>query len=226
MQAQTHAAWELNVVDDCSPDETRAVVRGLAAQDSRIRLIEQRQNGGPAQARQAALDAARGPYIAFLDADDCWLPQKLERQLDFMRHNDAALSYTEYRRVSADGSRLGRLVRVPPRLRYRDLLCNTAIATSTVLIDREKTGPFSMTETFYDDYALWLSILRNGLVAHGLREDLMRYRVVTDSWSRNKANSARWVWQTYREVERLSIPRSAWCFGNYACRAFIKYRRF
>jgi teichuronic acid biosynthesis glycosyltransferase TuaG len=226
VQAQTHAAWELHVVDDCSPDETRAIVRRLAADDTRIHLIEQPSNGGPARARQAALDAARGKYIAFVDADDCWLPEKLGRQLEFMRRENAAISYTEYRRVSADGSRVGRLVRVPSRLRYRDLLCNTAIATSTVLLDRDRTGPFSMTETYYDDYALWLSILRRGLVAQGLHEDLMRYRVVTDSWSRNKANSARWVWRMYRDVERLSISRSAWCFGNYAYRAVMKYRRF
>jgi teichuronic acid biosynthesis glycosyltransferase TuaG len=115
---------------------------------------------------------------------------------------------------------------VPAHLDYADLLCNTAIATSTVIVDRQMTGPFAMTHTYYDDYALWLSLLRRGHRAHGLKEDLMRYRVSAKSWSRNKANSARWVWRTYRDVERLSLARSAWYFANYACRGALKYRKF
>lgn len=226
VQAQTLVDWELIVVDDCSKDETVSVVRGFADRDPRIRLIEQEKNGGPAVARQRALDAARARYIAFLDSDDIWLPGKLEDQLAFMRKTGAALTFTAFRRISEDGSSTGRLVGVPRRLSYRGLLKNTAIATSTVIVDRAKTGSFSMTRTYYDDYALWLSILRSGHIAYGLRQDLMRYRVVSRSVSRNKGRSAYWVWRLYRDVEKLSLLRAIWCLMNYAVRASIKYRRF
>jgi teichuronic acid biosynthesis glycosyltransferase TuaG len=226
VQAQTEGDWELLVVDDCSRDATRAIVASIAASDRRVRLIEQQRNGGPARARQAALDAARFRYVAFLDADDLWLPPKLERQLAFMRERDAALSYTEYRRISADGARTGRRVHVPPGLTYSQLLGNTAIATSTVVVDRDATGPLAMTETYYDDFVLWLGILKRGFVAHGLREDLMRYRVVARSVSRNKTNSAIQVWRTYREIEKLPLVRSAWSFASYAYHALLKYGAF
>jgi teichuronic acid biosynthesis glycosyltransferase TuaG len=226
VQAQTYRHWEQIVVDDCSRDATAAKVKALAHGDSRVRLIGQQRNGGPARARQTALDAARFRWIAFLDADDLWMPQKLERQLRFMRERGSAFSYTEYRRISADGTQIGRVVRVPARMTYSRLLGNTAIATSTVIVDRESTGPLTMTETYYDDFVLWLGLLKRGFTAHALKEDLMRYRVVAKSVSRNKATSAMHVWRTYRDVERLPLARSAWSFAAYAARALLKYRTF
>jgi teichuronic acid biosynthesis glycosyltransferase TuaG len=224
--AQDYPHWEMNIVDDCSPDETSAVVESFAARDSRVKLIRQPQNGGAAMARNAALEAARGRFIAFLDSDDLWHPGKLTRQLQFMRARNAAFSFTGFRRISQDGEVLGRLIHVPTNLKYRSLLKNTAIATSTVIVDRQVTGPIRMTRTYYDDFVLWLEITKRGVVAHGLDEDLMRYRVVSESISRNKTNSARQVWLTYRNIEKLGRVQSAWCFANYAARAWMKYRRF
>jgi len=224
--AQTHENWELLVADDCSTDGTRRVVAQHTADDARIRLIALAQNGGPAMARQAALSAARGRFIAFLDADDLWLPEKLRRQLAFMQSTGAAFSCTAFRRISADGCRVGRVVRVPPRLTYGQLLGNTAVATSTAILDRQLTGPFRMTKTYYDDFALWLEITRRGFPVSGLNEDLMRYRVVAGSVSRSKARSAAMVWRTYREVERLGLLRSSWSFARYAVNAVRKYRTF
>ena len=224
--SQTYADWELLIVDDCSTDDTAGVVGRYAARDFRVRLLRHERNGGPAQARETALQASGGRYIAFLDSDDLWLPQKLEHQIAFMQRAQAALSFSQFRRIGAEGHTVGRLIDVPRRLTYRDLLKNTAIATSTVIIDREQTGPFQMTRTYYDDYALWLQILRRGFVAYGLREDLMRYRVVGKSVSRNKLRSAAMVWQLYRDVEKLGVLQSAWCFSHYAARAAFKYRSF
>lgn len=225
VQAQDYADWEMFVVDDCSPDDTAAVVDSFAAADSRIRIIRQPENGGPAAARNAAIEAATGRYLAFLDSDDLWLPGKLTRQLEFMRERRAALSFTEFRRIAEDGRSPGKRIRVPDTLGYRELLCNTAIATSTVMVDRPLAGEFRMKRTYYDDFAAWLEILRRGHVAHGLREDLMRYRVVGQSVSRNKGKSAAMVWKTYREIEHLGVLDSAWCFANYAVRGWVKYRR-
>ena len=226
VQAQTYGDWEQIVVDDCSRDETAKEVKALASGDGRVRLIEQQRNQGPARARQTALDAARFRWIAFLDADDLWMPQKLERQLRFMRDHGSVFSYTAYRRISADGMRVGRIVSVPARMTYSRLLGNTAIATSTVILDREAIGPLRMTETYYDDFVLWLGLLKRGFTAHALKEDLMRYRVVAKSVSRNKATSAMHVWRTYREVERLPLARSIWSFAGYVTRALLKYRTF
>lgn len=225
VQAQTHPHWEMLVVEDGSPDRTADVVAQFAAADPRIRLIRQ-ANAGPAMARQKALDHARGRHIAFLDADDLWLPSKLERQLAFMTAHRAAFSYTAFRRIRADGSDPGHLIQVPSRLTYRMLLGNTAIATSTVLIDRAATGEFRMTKTYYDDFVLWLEILKRGHVAWGLNEDLMRYRVMGGSVSRNKFKSARMVWQTYRQIEHLTPPVAAIHFARYALHAWRKYRIF
>jgi teichuronic acid biosynthesis glycosyltransferase TuaG len=226
VRCQTYQNWEMLIVDDLSKDETVIVVDSYAKLDSRIRLIRLNANVGPAMARQAGLDAACGRYLAFLDSDDLWLPQKLERQLSFMRTYDAALSFTRFRRISEAGDICGRLISVPIRLNYRQLLKNTIIATSTVLIDRVKTGPFRMTRTYYDDYALWLELLKRGFTAYGLQQDLMRYRVVGKSVSRNKVKSAIEVWRTYRDVEKLYLPHATWYFLNYAWRAYFKYRTF
>jgi teichuronic acid biosynthesis glycosyltransferase TuaG len=225
VQAQDMTDWEMCIVDDGSPDDTAAVVAANAADDPRVKLIRQ-ANSGPALARQAALDAAGGRYIAFLDSDDYWLPGKLSRQLAFMAQQQAVVSFTRFRRINHDGTRSGHLIGIPDQLDYRALLCNTALATSTVIVDRQRSGPFAMTNTYYDDYALWLDLLKRGYVAHGLQEDLMRYRVVGQSVSRNKGKSARMVWRTYREIERLSPLRAAWCFAHYSINALRKYREF
>lgn len=222
--AQTYKNWEMLIVDDCSKDGTRAVLTRLAAQDARVRPIFQERNGGPARARTTALQAARGGLVAFLDSDDVWLPEKLQRQLTQLREVNGCFSFTGFRRMDESGQRIGEFRPVPRQLTYLDLLKNTAIMTSTVLIDRRVTGDFMMPTTYYDDFATWLDLLKRGHVAHGLSEDLVRYRMVGQSISRNKWRSALWVWKTYREVERLSLVRSAWCFANYAWRGYWKYR--
>jgi teichuronic acid biosynthesis glycosyltransferase TuaG len=226
VRAQTMPDWEMLVADDCSRDRTADVVAGIARFDPRVKLLRCRENGGPARARQVALDAASGRYLAFLDSDDLWLPAKLERQIAFMAAKQAALSYTSFRRISADGSRIGRPRPVPASLSYRRLLCNTAIATLTAMIDRDIAGDVSITDTGYDDFCLWLSILRQGHVAYGLREDLARYRVRGNSVSSRPLRSVGWVWHIYRDVEHLSWPDAAWCLTNFALRAGAKRLRF
>lgn len=227
VQAQGWRDWEMLISEDCGPDDTRAVVRELAAHDPRVRLIEPEKNGGPAAARNHSLAQAKGRWLAFLDSDDLWLPDKLDRQLAFHRqHPGAVLSFTGFRRINTDGSEVGRYIGVPERLDYRGLLGNTAIATSTVIVDRALSGDFTMKKTYYDDFACWLALLRDGGHAIGLDEDLMRYRVLEASVSRDKGNSAREVWKAYHEVQGLGLIPSAWYFANYAARAWWKYRRF
>jgi teichuronic acid biosynthesis glycosyltransferase TuaG len=224
--SQDYSHWEMLIVDDCSPDDTAERVEAWTKRDSRVRLIRQVANDGPAAARNAALSNSSGRYVAFLDSDDLWLPQKLSHQLEFMRNSNAAVSFTKFRRISEDGAQTGRLITVPRRLTYAQLLGNTAIATSTVIVDRSITGPLHLRPVYYDDFVLWLSLLRRGHVAFGLDMDLMRYRVVGKSVSRNKTRSAKEVWKTYRAVEGLGLLRSAWCLLSYGARGLFKYARF
>lgn len=226
VQAQTFSDWELLIADDCSTDRTPAIIAGIGERDPRVKLIQQGKNGGPALARQAAIDAAQGRYLAFLDSDDLWLPGKLERQLAFAKAEHAALSYTAFRRINETNTVTGRLIEVPASLTYGQLLKNTAIATLTAMVDREIAGPVAMKNEGYDDFCLWLSILRPGRTAYGLNEDLARYRVRGSSVSSRPMRSAKWVWQIYRNVEHLSLVRSAWCFGHWGARAWLKRREF
>ena len=223
---QTHANWEMLIAEDCSPDDTREVVRRWAETDPRIQLIALERNGGPAAARNAALERARGRWLAFLDSDDLWLPNKLERCLAHARLHDAAFVFTGFRRIAADGGDPGRYIGVPATLSYRQLLGNTAIATSTVVLDASRVGQVRMKRTYYDDFDCWLQILKKGLLAHGLNEDLMRYRMMGQSVSRNKRKSAGKVWRAYRDLEQLSIPVAAWYFSQYALRGLLKYGRY
>jgi teichuronic acid biosynthesis glycosyltransferase TuaG len=226
VQAQTLADWELLIADDCSTDKTAAVVERYAEKDPRIKLIRQPRNGGPALARQAAIEQAQGRFIAFLDSDDLWLPPKLERQIAFARDRRAALSFTAFRRINEDGSTTGRLMPVPDSLTYEQLLKNTSIATLTAIVDRDIAGNIAVKNEPYDDFCLWLSILKPGHVAYGLNEDLARYRVRGVSVSSRPQRSAGWVWHIYRDVEQLSLARSAWCFVHWGARAWLKRRQF
>jgi teichuronic acid biosynthesis glycosyltransferase TuaG len=164
--------------------------------------------------------------VAFLDSDDMWLPQKLERQLPFMQAIGAALSFTAFRRISEDDSAIGALRPIPYSLTYSELLKNTAIATLTAVVDRNVSGPIAMQDEPYDDFCLWLSILKRGHAAYGLNEDLARYRVRGGSVSSKPLRSAGWVWHIYRNVEELSLPRAAWCLAHYGARAWSKRREF
>jgi teichuronic acid biosynthesis glycosyltransferase TuaG len=222
VQLQTFKNWEMIIVDDCSTDDTPAVVTRYAAEDSRIRLICRSENGGPARARNAALKSAKGRYIAFLDSDDLWLSKKLELQLAFMAEQNSAFSYTLYRRFTDDSAQPGRLVSLSQSFDYRSLLKNTGIGCLTVMVDCELTGPIEMPLVRAEDYALWLGLVKRGFIAHGLQVDLARYRVAEGSVSGNKLKSASWVWFIYRNVEKLSISDAAWCFLNYVWKVLIR----
>ena len=221
---QTYHHWELLIADDNSLDGTTSIVKSFSGSDFRIRLISSTLNTGPALARNRALQQASGRWIAFLDSDDVWFPTKLADTIEYATRTNSALTFTGYRRFLSEDGRTGRFIHVPQSLSYFQLLRNTAIATSTVLVDTQITGPLLMKDVYYDDFACWLDILRRGFLAHGLNSDLMRYRVLPKSVSRNKLRSAVEVWRIYRISENLSIANSFISFLGYFLFALIKYR--
>ena len=223
VRAQTLPRWEMIVADDRSSDGTLALARRLAAEEPRLRVIEMPRNGGAGPARNAAIEASAGRYLAFLDADDLWDPTKLERQVAFMQRGGHAFSYHDYRVVSEGGGRLGRSLTFPPAISYRDMLIEQP-GCLTVMLDRQAFPPIRFPPFRRNqDGALWLSLLRGGLVAHGLPEELASYRAVETSLTHNKLRSARAVWAVYREQEHLSLPTAASCFLRYALRGALKH---
>lgn len=225
VKSQTFDDWEHIIVDDGSSDDSAQLIRKCAQEDPRITLIAHDHNRGPGHSRNTGIAAAKGRYIAFLDADDEWLPQKLQCQLTSMRNNDWAFSYTDYAIIDDNGSELKSSVGVPEQMDYKTLLKNTAIACLTVMIDTGRIKDPRMPDMpSGQDYALWYRILRDGTMAHGINEVLAKYRVVPGSVSRNKVKAARRMWRLYREFEHLGVARSSWYFLNYAVNAVRKYR--
>ena len=222
VQGQTEGDWEMLLADDNSSDETCRLISGLAEKDDRLVLIRRPTNGGPAAARNSALAAAHGRFIAFLDHDDLWLPDKLSHQLAFMAETGCALSYTAYRRMPEKGGTPGGVIQVPTQMTFKTLLKNTAIANLTTMVDQDQTGPIRVPDMPYDDYALWLTLLKRGFVARGLQEDLARFRVVKGSGSSRKHYAVAWVWRIYRQVIGLRRTEALWCIGHYIVRAALK----
>jgi len=220
VQAQTYREWELLLVDDCSPDHSRELIERLAAKDSRIRYRRLEKNSGAAVARNTAIAMARGQYLAFLDSDDLWEPEKLSRQLQFMAEKGCAFSYSRIRMTDSEGNTIKDNISVPESIGYRGLLRRTVIATSTVMLDREQTGDFRMPlRRGGQDYATWLQLLRRTGRAYGINESLTAYRNSGGSLSSNKLDSIRQVYQIQTHDEHISRPRAVLntlCFCMYA----------
>lgn len=221
--AQTYPDWELLLVEDGSSDGTAERIERIAEErkDPRLRLLRQPSNQGAARARNRGLQEARGRYIAYLDADDLWAPEKLERELRFMKEKDAAFAFTGYEFADERGQGTGKIVRVPATLNYRQALSNTTIFTSTVMFDTEKIGKdrLEMPRVKSEDTALWFRVLRSGCLAYGLDENLVKYRRMGGTLSANKLEALRRIWNLYRREEGLSLWRSAYHFCFWALRA-------
>ena len=223
VRAQTCREWELLLVEDGSADGSLAEIRRCMEEtgDSRIRLICQPSNMGAARARNRGLAEARGRYIAYLDADDLWVPEKLEKELRFLRARNAAFVFTGYEFADGQGRGTGKVVHVPETLSYRQALSNTTIFTSTVMFDTGKIerSLLEMPTVKSEDTALWFRVLRSGYTAWGLDENLVRYRRWGNTLSANKLEALRRIWHLYRDCEGLSLPRSVWHFVFWAVRA-------
>lgn len=223
VRAQTYGCWELLLVEDGSSDGTLERIREYMERtgDGRIRLIRQSANQGVARARNRGVAEAQGRYIAYLDADDLWMPEKLERELAFMEEKQAAFAFTGYEFADEQGRGTGRVVRAPAALTYREALKNTTIFTTTVMFDTEKIPRelLEMPEIRSEDTALWWKILRSGYTAYGLDENLVKYRRAGRSLSSNKLEAVKRIWNLYRRSEGMSVASSAWNFCFWAVRA-------
>jgi teichuronic acid biosynthesis glycosyltransferase TuaG len=224
VQAQTLTDWEMIVVDDCSTDNTKDVVEEQARKDPRIRLIRMDSNSRQALARNKGIREARGKYIAFLDSDDLWFPEKLAMQTEFMEKTGYALTYTSYKKINEKGDVISSPLKFPPVVNLESLLKSNYIGCLTAVYNAEKIGKVYMPNiTKREDYALWLKILSMGYKAYLVDRCLAMYRVRPGSVSNNKACAAFYQWKVYREVEKLSLIKSLEYFFSYALNGVMKF---
>lgn len=222
--AQSYQDWELIIVDDVSGDQSVDIVERFLEQDARIKLIRLTENSGAAVARNTGIEAARGRYIAFLDSDDLWLPEKLSTQLAFMQTHGHAFSFSAYERIDEHGKSLGE-VGVPEKVNYRQMLKTSVIGCLTAMYDTHFFGKVYMPLIRKrQDYGLWLKLLRQVDFAYGIQQPLARYRIRRNSISSNKLNTATYNWRLYREVEKLSLFASCYYFSQYAIRGILRMK--
>lgn len=223
VQAQTYNDWELLLIDDCSTDSSAELIRSFTDNDNRIRYVKLNKNSGAAVTRNTGLAMAKGRYIAFLDSDDIWKAQKLEKQMELIKEKDIGFVFTSYRYIMQDGSPMSKVARAPEKIDYNGLLKNTIIGCSTVLIDKKIIGDFRMANVRRgQDTATWLQLLKKTDYAYGIYDDLVWYRVVSGSLSDNKFTAIKRTWNTYRNVEHLSLPKAMYVFVFYAYNAVKK----
>ncbi|MGF6989674.1 teichuronic acid biosynthesis glycosyltransferase TuaG [Lachnospiraceae bacterium PM6-15] len=222
---QTYQNWEMIIVDDGSTDCTLDIVKQVSEGDSRIKLLCQNENCGAAKARNQSLLVAQGRYVAYLDADDKWKPQKLEKQIQFMKENGYGFSCSSYEIIDDDGRYLNKKVYMLDKVDYKGFLANNFLQTVGIMVDTkvvEKKHMIMPNIRRRQDAATWLQILRAGYVCYGMKEVLAEYRRTTNSLSSNKWKAVKGVWFLYRKIERLPFLYCCYCFTRYAFLAVWK----
>lgn len=217
VRTQDHTKWELIIIDDGSTPDNQVILNALisAFEDTRIRLVLSKKNRGPARARNLGVRLAQGRYVAFLDADDLWLPTKLSVQLSALQQTGVALSCTAYENISVTTNQSS--YRTPPeKITYDQLLLKNTIGCSTVMFDRARLGRSYFPDIkMRQDFAHWLKILRQGGYALGLRVPLTQRRQFVGSLSANKVRAAWYTWRMYRDIEGFDLWQAARCFSAY-----------
>jgi teichuronic acid biosynthesis glycosyltransferase TuaG len=226
VMAQTVRDWELIVLDDGSADSTCDVVRRLMEEDPRITLHQNPENMGVAKTRNKGLAMSRGKYVALLDSDDVWYPEKLEKQLALAFQTGADVIYCSYGIIDETGAKRCDDFIVPSATTYEDTLVQSVISCSTALLSREVCDRYAfLPACYHEDLLLWLQILRDGNEARGVTEVLADYRVLQGSRSFNKWNSAVQRWKIYREYMKEPFLKSIIRISQYALLALKKYKK-
>lgn len=222
---QTHENWEIILVDDCSTDKSEEIIKEYEKKDSRIKYFKLKENSGAAVARNYALEKSKGRFIAYLDADDLWKNEKLEKQIKYMTENKYAFSCTDYEKIDEVGNTLNKIVKIPKEVNYNLFLRNTIIQTVGVMVDTQITGKELLVMPNIrrrQDAATWCQLLKAGYNCYEVPENLSYYRVVSNSLSSNKFKAVKGTWYLYRKIENLSLVKSCVCFVGYAFNAVKK----
>jgi len=221
---QSYKNWEVIIVDDCSTDNTADVVQEYIKKDNRIKYHKLEKNSGAAVARNKAVDLASGKYMAFLDSDDVWFPEKLTKQIGFMEQNDYGFTCTSYTKIDEQGEYLNRTIVAQPKRDYDGVL-KTCPGNSTVVYNAEKLGKFKIPDIKKrNDYVMWLQVIKKEKYLYGIEEPLGSHRIRTEGISSNKKSLVGYHWKVYREIENLSLLKSSYLMVYWVVATVFKLR--
>lgn len=224
--SQTYKKWELLIIDDCSTDNSADIIMRYVKKDNRIKYLKtEKKSGSPAMPRNVGLKYAQGDYIAFLDADDVWLPKKLEEQLLFMESKGYDFIYSDYEKIAIDGTRLGRVVRGRMISTYSNTLESNDIPCLTVLIKKKLIDEISFN--FYppakEDFVVWLKIMKANTIAYNTGKVHALYRQSNSTLSADKLVMFKRQWYVLRKVEKLRLLSAIYFIFTYSFKGFLKY---
>lgn len=218
--AQTYKDIEIVLVDDQSKDRTAEIIKKNQETHPEIVYYLQPENKGAGYARNKALELARGRYVAFLDADDIWKPEKIEKQVKLLREKNGGFCFTAIEMIDGNDKVIKGKRKVKNEIDYKFLLSNTMIPTSGVMVDRTIKGDFRMhLRRGGQDYATWLRLLRDGSKAYGIDEALVGYRIDGESLSSNKLKSLKQIWEIQTQDEGIGKLAAGshivrWCWNS------------
>ncbi len=221
---QTYKNFELIIVNDCSKDNTESIVQSYTAKDNRVKLISNEKNLGVSLTRLEALKNCSGEWVAILDSDDAWMPEKLEKQIELQRSKNAEVIFTGVKYISSEGESLDWELKVPKEIGYKKLLKQNLIANPSALVRKELYSDFyAIGDDMHEDFAVWLGILKSGITAYAVTQPLTVVRISRNSKSGNKFRSAVMNWKTYRYMG-LNIIESAYYMIWYSVNGIMKYK--
>lgn len=221
---QTYQDWEMLIVDDCSTDNSADIIKEFQKIEKRIRYFRTpAPSGSPAAPRNIGVANAKGDYIAFLDSDDLWLPDKLEKQVKFMDTNNHVVSYSFYEKMDWQGNRAGRIVRGFSKTTYHTLLKFTSMAFLTMMFRREVIGSTRFKNVPQEDYNFYMDVLKKGYTAYNLGEVTAVYRESNNSRSANKMDMFKGHWYVLRQLQGVNTPAALFYMLTYAFHGLSKY---
>lgn len=221
---QTYGNWEMLIIDDCSTDESADIIKKYCKEDARIKYFKtENSTGSPSIPRNIGIDNAKGQYIAFLDADDLWLPEKLEKQVKFMESNEYNLSYSFYEKMDWQGNRENRIIKTRDVTTYNKLLKSNSIPCLTAMIRKDVIGETRFKQIPQEDFCFWLDILKKGVTAYNMKEDIALYREANNSRSANKFDMFKGYWNVIRNHHNISFIPACMSMITYTALGLAKY---
>ena len=222
---QSYDVLELLIADDASTDNTGYILKDLAKEDSRIKIFSLKKNGGVAEARNRLFSEAKGDYIAFLDADDIWEPEKLAKQIALLDTSGSDFVYSSYSFMDKDSLVIGKPRIVPTMCSMKDILKENFILCSPVVMKGSIGKIHKMDGSYsHEDLVYWLTILQKGCKAVGTSDVLVKYRLYDQNRSGNKKKAAKDRWIVYRKFLKMNVFTSFGYFIVYALHGFRKYQ--
>ena len=216
VQNQTYQNWEMIIVDDCSSDKTVSIAEEIAINDRRIKIYTLEKNSGTGIARNTALNKTSGKYISFLDADDLWKPEKLEKQINFLKSNHLPFSFSFYECIDEEGKSLKKRVESPRNLSYKQLFFCNYVGNLTGIYDVDYFGKINISSIRKrQDWMLWLTILKKIKSAQPVPESLAYYRIRENSISASKLDLLKHNFAVYRRFHGFNLVVATICMIGF-----------